>query len=113
MRQQIAIAKTLLWKRFPRKPDGGVLFDGMDDWLWELYEGHRPRPSTLSWSGKSDRRDDREGHGGWREGGGAREGGDFCARGKSPRNRWVLDTSASRVGVGRRETLAILMGARP
>ncbi|CAE7642908.1 unnamed protein product [Symbiodinium sp. CCMP2592] len=30
-----------------KKPDGGVLFDGMDDWLWELYEGHRPRPSNL------------------------------------------------------------------
>ncbi|CAE7312787.1 unnamed protein product [Symbiodinium microadriaticum] len=30
-----------------KKPDGGVLFDGMDDWLWELYEGHRPRPSSL------------------------------------------------------------------
>eukprot|EP00913_Durusdinium_trenchii_P032107 g30065.t1 len=26
-----------------RKADGSLLFEGMDDWLWELYEGHRPR----------------------------------------------------------------------
>lgn len=23
--------------------DGSLSFGGMDDWLWELYEGHRPR----------------------------------------------------------------------
>ncbi|CAJ1378872.1 unnamed protein product [Effrenium voratum] len=27
-----------------KAPDGAVVFDGMDDWLWELYEGHKPRP---------------------------------------------------------------------
>lgn len=24
-----------------------IVFDGMDDWLWELYECHRPRPAPL------------------------------------------------------------------
>ena len=27
-----------------RKGDGSLVFGGMDDWLWELYEGHEPRP---------------------------------------------------------------------
>ena len=26
-----------------RLGDGSLRFDGMDDWLGELYEGHRPR----------------------------------------------------------------------
>lgn len=26
-----------------RKGDGSLVFGGMDDWLWELYEGHAPR----------------------------------------------------------------------
>lgn len=25
----------------------GLVFNGMDDWLWELYESHPPRPSPL------------------------------------------------------------------
>ena len=61
MKQQIATAQTVLWERFPRKPDGGVLFDGMDDWLWELYEGHRPRPSTLSSSREPQKEETTEG----------------------------------------------------
>eukprot|EP00931_Biecheleriopsis_adriatica_P104864 TRINITY_DN79481_c0_g1_i1.p1 TRINITY_DN79481_c0_g1~~TRINITY_DN79481_c0_g1_i1.p1 ORF type:complete len:447 (-),score=83.02 TRINITY_DN79481_c0_g1_i1:67-1407(-) len=30
-----------------KQPDGGIEFNGMDDWLYELYEGHKPRPATL------------------------------------------------------------------
>ena len=26
-----------------RKDRDGLVFHGMDDWLWELYEGHKPR----------------------------------------------------------------------
>ena len=37
-----------------RKADGSLLFEGMDDWLWELYEGHRPREELegASWAAK-------------------------------------------------------------
>ena len=31
-----------------RKGDGSLVFGGMDDWLWELYEGHEPREGDLS-----------------------------------------------------------------
>eukprot|EP00933_Yihiella_yeosuensis_P025381 TRINITY_DN19704_c0_g1_i1.p1 TRINITY_DN19704_c0_g1~~TRINITY_DN19704_c0_g1_i1.p1 ORF type:complete len:458 (+),score=97.89 TRINITY_DN19704_c0_g1_i1:38-1411(+) len=30
-----------------QKSGGGIVFDGMNDWLWELYEGHKPRPADL------------------------------------------------------------------
>lgn len=29
-----------------RSDDGSLVFDGMDDWLGELYEGHKPRSFT-------------------------------------------------------------------
>ena len=37
-----------------RKADGSLCFDGMDDWLGELYEGHRPRAiaGTKRWGDK-------------------------------------------------------------
>eukprot|EP00928_Gymnodinium_smaydae_P072176 TRINITY_DN5558_c0_g2_i4.p1 TRINITY_DN5558_c0_g2~~TRINITY_DN5558_c0_g2_i4.p1 ORF type:complete len:259 (-),score=74.58 TRINITY_DN5558_c0_g2_i4:48-824(-) len=30
-----------------KRGDGGVTFDGMDEWLWELYDSHKPRPVPL------------------------------------------------------------------
>lgn len=30
-----------------KKSKSGIVFDGMDEWLWELYDSHRPRPAPL------------------------------------------------------------------
>eukprot|EP00928_Gymnodinium_smaydae_P072177 TRINITY_DN5558_c0_g2_i5.p2 TRINITY_DN5558_c0_g2~~TRINITY_DN5558_c0_g2_i5.p2 ORF type:complete len:102 (-),score=31.20 TRINITY_DN5558_c0_g2_i5:48-353(-) len=31
----------------PRPADAHRYFDGMDEWLWELYDSHKPRPVPL------------------------------------------------------------------
>jgi len=30
-----------------RSHSGSLVFDGMDEWLWELYDSHRPRAASL------------------------------------------------------------------
>lgn len=30
-----------------REKDGGIIFGGMDEWLWELYHSHPPRPDCV------------------------------------------------------------------